>query len=53
MRDSCVGPKFLTPISPAAYAAFAPCRISSVPGVQLYVSDTVLEGDPAAFTASR
>jgi len=35
------------------YAALTPLRMSSVPGIQLYVCDTVLEGEPAALTASR
>ncbi len=28
-------------------------RVSSVPGVQLYVAETVVEGEPCAFTARR
>src|SRR3569833_560633 len=34
-------------------AAFSSARVSSVPGAQLYVADTVVEGEPSALTARR
>src|SRR3569833_952481 len=34
-------------------AAFSSARVSSVPGAQLYVADTVVEGAPSALTARR